>query len=152
MADWQPIETAPKDGTRILLWDTDEVVIAKWDDISMGGAEGWQITVVNMLSGLKHYEAAFNPTHWMPLPEPPRDMLTQRCPVTIPGCRRGEDRRFDTRPGAGLALFADRLCDRIGFTALVGLDWEATSAGITTPSPAVPACAEGMATANELCN
>ena len=28
----------------------------------------------------------------------------------------------------------------------------ATSAGITTPSPAVPACAEGMATANELCN
>ena len=62
MVDWQPIETAPKDGTRILLWDTDEVVIA----------EGWQIAVVNMLSGLKHYEAAFNPTHWMPLPEPPR--------------------------------------------------------------------------------
>ena len=30
MVDWQPIETAPKDGTRILLWDTDEAVIAKW--------------------------------------------------------------------------------------------------------------------------
>jgi hypothetical protein len=28
----------------------------------------------------------------------------------------------------------------------------ATSTGITTPSPAVPACAEGMVAANELCN
>jgi hypothetical protein len=70
---WQPIETAPKDGTRILLWDTDEVVIAKWDDISTGGAKGWQIAVVNMHSNLNYYEAAYNPTHWMPLPEPPYD-------------------------------------------------------------------------------
>ena len=28
----------------------------------------------------------------------------------------------------------------------------ATSAGITTPSPAIPACGEGVVTANELCN
>ena len=28
----------------------------------------------------------------------------------------------------------------------------ATSAGITTPSPAIPACGEGIVTANELCN
>jgi hypothetical protein len=28
----------------------------------------------------------------------------------------------------------------------------ATSAGITTPSPATPACGEGIVTANELCN
>jgi hypothetical protein len=72
MVDWQPIETAPKDGTRILLWDTDEAVIAKWGEISMGGAEGWQIAVVNMVGDVNYYEAAFNPTHWMPLPEPPR--------------------------------------------------------------------------------
>ena len=89
MADWQPIETAPKDGTRILLWDTDEVVIAKWDDISMGGAEGWQIAVVNMLSGLKHYEAAFNPTHWMPLPEPPRGHADSAVPGDDTGMREG---------------------------------------------------------------
>jgi hypothetical protein len=49
------------------------VVIAKWDDISMGGAKGWQIAVVNMNSNLNYYEAAYNPTHWMPLPEPPYD-------------------------------------------------------------------------------
>ena len=28
----------------------------------------------------------------------------------------------------------------------------ATSSGITTPSPAIPACGEGIVTANELCN
>jgi hypothetical protein len=28
----------------------------------------------------------------------------------------------------------------------------ATSTGITTPSPAIPACGEGVVTANELCN
>jgi hypothetical protein len=28
----------------------------------------------------------------------------------------------------------------------------ATSTGITTPAPAIPACGEGVATANELCN
>jgi len=28
----------------------------------------------------------------------------------------------------------------------------ATSAGITTPSPAIPACGEGVVPANELCN
>jgi hypothetical protein len=72
MVDWQPIETAPKDGTRILLWDTDEAVVAKWDDISMGGAKGWQIAVVKLIGDVNYYEATFNPTHWMPLPEPPR--------------------------------------------------------------------------------
>jgi hypothetical protein len=27
---------------------------------------------VNMIGDVNYYEATFNPTHWMPLPEPPR--------------------------------------------------------------------------------
>jgi hypothetical protein len=87
MVDWQPIETAPKDGTRILLWDTDEAVIAKWDDISMGGAKGWQVAVVNMIGDVNYYDAAFNPTHWMPLPEPPRGYADSAVPGDDSGMR-----------------------------------------------------------------
>ena len=58
---WQPIETAPKDGTRILAWhwhwSKQEEVIARWSD------DQWQ----NAWS-----ELTIHPTHWMPLPEPPK--------------------------------------------------------------------------------
>jgi hypothetical protein len=45
--------------------------------------------VVNMLSGLKHYEAAFNPTHWMPLPEPPRGDADSAVPGDDTGMGEG---------------------------------------------------------------
>lgn len=49
--DWQPIETAPKDGTPVLTWDGAEcMVLAYYDD------------------GTPDY---YQPTHWMPLPHPP---------------------------------------------------------------------------------
>jgi len=61
--EWRPIETAPKDGTRVLLW-------SKWDACAMTGAylyrnagvghEGWYATGTSVA-----------PSHWMPLPEPP---------------------------------------------------------------------------------
>ncbi len=68
MSTWQPIDTAPKDGTWVLLtgghaaeptgpcvvgfWDRDDWAYAHWDG-----------------SWYSIYEA---PTHWMPLPEPPK--------------------------------------------------------------------------------
>ena len=69
---WQPIETAPKDGTNILIygnWTTDmkgamneekEILIAHWvyDEWFVEGSEMYAPTVTNA-------------THWMPLPEPP---------------------------------------------------------------------------------
>ena len=71
MSDWQPIETAPKDGTPIMIWDKYEDVpmIACWvggswsADKSFVDAEGgWDgaIVVDNIDNELL--------THWMPLP------------------------------------------------------------------------------------
>lgn len=54
---WRPIETAPKDDTEILTWcdGTFRVAVYAWDDM-------WQP------EGLP----AMRPTHWMPLPYPPK--------------------------------------------------------------------------------
>jgi hypothetical protein len=75
---WRHIETAPLDGTRILLWtrtdveaedrryiesgDLEHVIcaqICRWTEHTYGGGPGWEIELVG------------TPTHWMPLPEPP---------------------------------------------------------------------------------
>lgn len=62
MKDWQPIETAPKDGTRVLLVRDNQQVVAFYDMgdwvimPSREGNVGWLFT---------------NPTHWMPLPALP---------------------------------------------------------------------------------
>ena len=63
--DWQPIETAPKDGTRVLLF------VPKYGAMSghfpiygTSTQEKWN------LHSCLNKEAI--PTHWMPLPEPPK--------------------------------------------------------------------------------
>ncbi len=56
-AAWQPIETAPKDGSRILLRAMSQHV-GWWED-----ENDWWAT------GLDSYVR--NPTHWRPLPAPP---------------------------------------------------------------------------------
>lgn len=70
MMEWQPIETAPKDGTRVLVFDAawcggkpmQSVSYWQWyeriDDGSRQRCGSWSgVTVA---------------THWMPLPDPPR--------------------------------------------------------------------------------
>ncbi len=54
---WQPIETAPKDGMPLLLWNGDRAEVAKWE-----GDGWWYID-----------EYTFDATHWMPLPAPPQE-------------------------------------------------------------------------------
>lgn len=84
MTEWQPIETAPKDGTWILLtggnieeWDVDEevtnnppIVTARFYRIEWWGSDLFDWYIAPYDSGLLHisYE---NPTHWMPLPALP---------------------------------------------------------------------------------
>lgn len=82
--EWQPIETAPKDGTKVDLWvitrgcyeNKDErIPDASWEDGGWGTCETLQGTY-----GHWHFEYdgpakkghhCVKPTHWMPLPNPP---------------------------------------------------------------------------------
>lgn len=59
---WQPIETAPKDGTRILVFRENE-----------DGHEQKRIGVDYFKRGVWWLSRTqMRPTHWMPLPEPPQ--------------------------------------------------------------------------------
>lgn len=60
---WQPIETAPKDGTSILGAHYDAVFSVYWDL----SANGWVDGRTNLYDELSTYPV----THWMPLPAPP---------------------------------------------------------------------------------
>jgi len=58
---WQPIETAPKDGTVILVYDeTIGVFSANWWEIK----NAWFAESATVMSK--------KATHWMPLPELPK--------------------------------------------------------------------------------
>lgn len=71
---WHPIETAPKDGTPVLVFspgpsgDPTNVIVAKFD--TWGDAAWWSFceSVLADIAGQIEPE----PTHWMPLPEPPK--------------------------------------------------------------------------------
>jgi Protein of unknown function (DUF551) len=72
--EWQPIETAPKDGSAILLYSPKHgTVEGGWDQVDGGGHPEngpsiywWASRYVVFEDG--PYDA---PTHWMPLPAPP---------------------------------------------------------------------------------
>lgn len=66
MSEWQPIETAPRDGEEFLGWlggDANVHEICYWSapDDCWCNSYGW------------HLDAKL--THWMPLPEPPQMTL-----------------------------------------------------------------------------
>ena len=67
---WQPIETAPKDGASILVWDGKVVREVSWQDRWYGRTEqpGWMIANCD-----EEYGYYVEATHWMPLPKPPVD-------------------------------------------------------------------------------
>jgi hypothetical protein len=67
VSEWQPIETAPKDGTHVVLLVPgcrSVAVVGHWFDFGQ---------VVHGVTGFWEASATqIAPTHWMPLPEPPK--------------------------------------------------------------------------------
>ena len=76
MTDWQPIDTAPKDGSvlvfglpsdliinndKLLSFSSPVITTAYWDDIDDSF----------VLTGGTWLGPFIEPTHWMPLPTPP---------------------------------------------------------------------------------
>lgn len=75
-AAWRPIETAPSDGTAVLLYvppdefgEVDPICVGYWERPDYNSKEEW----VYGPNGYEHYFRSYagKPTHWMPLPKPP---------------------------------------------------------------------------------
>lgn len=75
MSEWQPIETAPKDGSLVLLSNKNGVWAGKYTPVYSSGfvpKNKWSSYLLNH----DHFKAKkdITPTHWMPLPKPPEDL------------------------------------------------------------------------------
>lgn len=82
---WQPIETAPKDGTHILVYAQDDysVPFVSWwgcdryekgEIPSLLGCGDVDIERHWCVSGCEDGDSTIcEPTHWMPLPGPPKE-------------------------------------------------------------------------------
>lgn len=81
---WQPIETAPKDGTPVLIgwhddagawqerrawWDREFAIEGCDDDMNTLWKQAWTDYRVASFGYEEVWE--YEPTHWMPLPAPP---------------------------------------------------------------------------------
>ena len=66
MADWQTIETAPRDGSQILATDGRDMIVVEYYQAKDGSAF-WEIAN----DQTSRYCSGRYLTHWMPLPEPP---------------------------------------------------------------------------------
>ena len=71
-AEWQPIETAPKDGRHMLLCDGARVSFGGWlTDIDQGAEYEGQIGMAGWWA-VDLGPNIYRPTHWMPLPAAPQ--------------------------------------------------------------------------------
>ena len=82
--EWQPIETAPKDGRLFDVWCGDESdgLGVRFTDVLMRGDKSGFGYVIHLKDGVtwQYLDARdedsifphWTPTHWMPLPEPPK--------------------------------------------------------------------------------
>jgi hypothetical protein len=71
VSDWRPIESAPRDGRPIIMgFVNDFSCEGYWmgnSSLNHWGETGWFAMDSDVLC-----EHPWNPTHWMPLPEPPK--------------------------------------------------------------------------------
>ncbi|KXJ63035.1 hypothetical protein AXY46_03180 [Achromobacter xylosoxidans] len=137
---WKPIASAPKDGSRVLIWHTDYCapITAQWY-----GSEGWK-----MDSDVSPFWR--QPTHWMPLPAAPcatcndqgavGDVLTaQPCPDCTPPASAQDDAKderqaFEAWGMAGCEMVDDPQSGR--FDIARHCAWEAWKARASVAAPA----------------
>ena len=79
--EWQPIETAPRDGTWFLIcranegWESyeigayDPLFHDRFTEVGAGGLYKKEVVITYEWRGFNNFDRA---THWMPLPEPPK--------------------------------------------------------------------------------
>lgn len=73
MSEWQPIETAPKDGTHILLHVDGSVIEGWWYQPNYdGGVADWNVESVPSHGCGCCSEENPDPIAWMPLPAAPK--------------------------------------------------------------------------------
>lgn len=65
MSEWRSIETAPRDGTRVIVLHEGRAFIAFWGAKFARG----QSEVIGWMSDYKVCQ--YRPTMWQPLPDPP---------------------------------------------------------------------------------
>jgi hypothetical protein len=75
MSEWQPAETAPKDGTRVILFFPslkNKIQVGHY--MQTETRDNGEITYQNegWFFGGFGLHNSFVPSHWMPLPEPPK--------------------------------------------------------------------------------
>jgi hypothetical protein len=67
--NWQPIETAPKDGTHILLFIEDQAIEAWWDD----SWDEWSTAYLSSHGCGCCSSSNETPTHWAVLDKPKKE-------------------------------------------------------------------------------
>jgi hypothetical protein len=75
LVQWQPIKTAPKDGTPVLGWNAEygarETRSITFTPGSPGFAQGRTDRWWQWGEPIHNWASSWNPTHWMPLPNAP---------------------------------------------------------------------------------
>lgn len=76
MIDWQPIDTAPKDGSYVLIADAEHVTVGFYqsdtgETLIAGDNPHWEPFDHSYWNRLETDDSWFQPTHWAPLPDPP---------------------------------------------------------------------------------
>ena len=74
MSEWQPIETAPRNGTAVILLIDDIALQGEWIEYPANDRRGkgeWKVEQISW-HGCECCEVDDDQvTHWMPLPPPP---------------------------------------------------------------------------------
>ncbi len=83
LTGWQPIETAPKDGTEVLAVFSHDYgyqdkptvygpwTVSFWRGLWVSSWDGQRVISSQSDFGTDYRDPDIEPTHWMPLPEPP---------------------------------------------------------------------------------